>query len=279
MKNNILVSVLMPVYNCSDTLSEAIDCIIAQTYTYWELVICDDGSADDTVSIVEKYIRKYPEKIKLIKNENNMGLNYTLNRCLKLAQGKYIARMDGDDLCSPDRLLIEIEELENNNDIAIISTDMEFFDESGVWGRISHPDYPEPKDFVKESPFCHAPCMVRKEAYDAVDGYTVDKKLLRVEDYHLWIKMYAAGFKGKNIHAALYQMRDNRNAYQRRTFASRLNESYVKRIAIKELHLPCWMIIYSLRPIVTGLMPKFVYDRFHRNRLSSKSTGELNNDT
>lgn len=269
MKNTVSVSVLMPVYNCSDTISEAIECIIEQEYTNWELIICDDGSTDNTVSIIENYLRKYSEKIKLIKNEKNMGLNFTLNRCLKLARGKYIARMDGDDLCSPDRFSIEIKELEKNEDIAIISTDMEFFDESGVWGRISHPDYPTPKDFIKESPFCHAPCMVRKEAYDAVDGYTVDKKLLRVEDYHLWIKMYAAGFKGKNIHTALYQMRDNRNAYQRRTLTSRLNESYVKRIAIKELHLPYWMIIYSLRPIVTGLMPGFVYNWLHRNRLSS----------
>ena len=145
-----------------------------------------------------------------------------------------------------------------------------FFDENGIWGECGAAyEYPQPEQLIKASAHFHAPSMLRKEAYDAVDGYTVDKKLLRVEDYHLWIKMYAAGFKGKNIHTALYQMRDNRNAYQRRTLASRLNESYVKRIAIKELHLPYWMIIYSLRPIVTGLMPGFVYDWLHRNRLSS----------
>lgn len=264
-----LVSVLMPVYNCSNTISEAIECIIEQNYTNWELIICDDGSADNTVSIVENYLRKYSEKIKLIENEKNMGLNYTLNRCLQIAQGKYIARMDGDDLCSPDRFQIEIEELENNDKIAIISTDMEFFDESGVWGRIRHPDYPTPKDFIKESPFCHAPCMVRKEAYDAVNGYTVDEKLLRVEDYHLWIKMYAAGFKGKNIHTALYQMRDDRNAYNRRNFRSRLNEAYVKRLAIRELKLPKWYLIYSFKPIIVGMIPHFLYDFLHKKRLKT----------
>lgn len=269
MKNTVLVSVLMPVYNCSNTISEAIECIIEQAYTNWELIICDDGSSDNTVSIVENYLRKYSEKIKLIKNEKNMGLNYTLNRCLQLARGKYIARMDGDDLCSPDRFQIEIEGLENNDKIAIISTDMEFFDESGVWGRISHPDYPTPKDFIKESPFCHAPCMVRKEAYDAVNGYTVDEKLLRVEDYHLWIKMYAAGFKGKNIHTALYQMRDDRNAYNRRNFRSRLNEAYVKRLAIRELKLPKWYLIYSFKPIIVGMIPRFLYDFLHKKRLKT----------
>ena len=64
-------------------------------------------------------------------------------------------------------------------------------------GNISHPEYPKKEDFLHGSPFCHAPCMVRKEAYDAVKGYTEKKRLLRVEDYHLWIKMYEVGYRGK----------------------------------------------------------------------------------
>ena len=110
------------------------------------------------------------EGIVLLKNEKNMGLNHTLNRCLQAASGEYIARMDADDLCSRDRFETEINVLKNEPDIAIVSTDMEFFDETGVWGYIRHPEYPTKKDFVRESPFCHAPCMVRKTAYDKVNG-------------------------------------------------------------------------------------------------------------
>jgi glycosyltransferase EpsE len=110
--------------------------------------------------------------------------------------------------------------------------------------------------------------MVRREAYEAVGGYSVDKKLLRVEDYHLWIKMYAKGFKGYNIGKALYQMRDDRNAYSRRKFRYRLNEAYVRLLVVKELKLPFYGAIYALRPIIVGLLPKKLYDILHKRNLS-----------
>lgn len=262
-----LISVIMGIYNCASTLAEAIESILQQTIQDWELILCDDGSSDKTYFVAEKYQKQYPHKIILLRNSLNQGLNSTLNKCLKEASGTYIARMDGDDRCDSRRFEKELEVLENEKDIAIVSTDMEFFDEGGIWGKISHPDYPKKKDFVKGSPFCHAPCMVRKEAYDKVNGYSVSEKLLRVEDYHLWIKMYKAGYKGKNIHECLYQMRDDKNAYSRRIFKFRLNEAYVKLLAVKELKLPVWMMIYSLRPIITGLMPQFLYNILHKRRL------------
>ena len=132
---------------------------------------------------------------------------------------------------------------------------MTYFDESGTWGNIHHPEYPRNGDFVHGTPFCHAPCMVRKSAYDAVHGYSESPRLLRVEDYHLWIKMYAAGFVGKNLPENLYQMRDDRNAYSRRKFRYRLNEAYVMRLAVRQLGLPKSDLIYSLRPVIVGLLP------------------------
>lgn len=264
------ISVILGIYNCSDTLSEAIECILCQSYTNWELILCDDGSTDHTYEIAKDYAARYPEKIILLRNDKNRGLNYTLNHCLQYVSGEFIARMDGDDHCSKDRFAIELEVFDKEPELSIVSTDMVFFDESGIWGRIQHPDYPEKKDFPHESPFCHAPCLVRKEAFDAVCGYSEEERLLRVEDYHLWIKMYAAGFRGKNIHEPLYQMRDDRNAYSRRKFKFRINEAYVKVTAVKELGLPKWMLLYALRPIITGLMPNFLYDWLHKTRLREK---------
>lgn len=262
-----MISVISGIYNCAQTLPDAIESILAQTVTDWEWILCDDASDDHTYAVAEEYARKYPGKFVLLRNEQNMGLNYTLNRCLQQAKGKYIARMDGDDLCAPDRFVEELWCLEENPGIAIVSTDMEFFDETGIWGRISHPEYPQNRDFLAGSPFCHAPCMVRKEAYDAVEGYSVSKKLLRVEDYHLWIKMYAKGFKGRNIPKPLYQMRDDRNAYSRRKFRYRLNEAYVHLLVVMELKLPCYMAVYALRPIMVGLLPKKLYDILHKRNL------------
>ena len=263
-----VISVIMGIYNCGDTLSEAIECIVNQTFSDWELIMCDDGSNDDTYEIAISYKEKYPEKIIVLQNEKNRGLNYTLNKCLKQAKGKYIARMDGDDRCDKERFAIEINVLEKEPEISIVSTDMEFFDESGVWGKISHPEYPVPENFVKESPFCHAPCMVKREAYMKVKGYSVSDKLLRVEDYHLWIKMYKCGYRGKNIHKCLYQMRDDRNAYSRRSLKNRLNEYYVKRLAIKTFRLKKWNYVFALRPIIVGLLPNFIYDKLHKGRLA-----------
>lgn len=262
-----LISVIMGIYNCADTLEEAVDCILAQTIQDWELILCDDGSADKTYAIAQNLAAANPDRIRLMKNERNRGLNYTLNRCLKAASGQYIARMDADDRCAADRFEKELAVLETEPGIAIVSTAMDYFDESGVWGRVSHSEYPVNHDFLHGTPFCHAPCMVRKEAYDAVGGYSVDNKLLRVEDYHLWIKMYATGFRGKNLTEALYQMRDDRNAYSRRKFRYRLNEAYVKILAVKKLHLPAYGYLYAMRPILVGLLPPGLYDVLHKRRL------------
>ena len=194
----------MGIFNCSSTLSEAIDSIINQTYTNWELIMCDDGSKDETKKVAEEYVKRFPDKMKLLVNEKNMGLNFTLNKCLKESQGEYIARMDGDDISLPYRFEKEVEFLENNPEFSIVSSGMILFDESGDWGEIKVKKEPVNSDFLQGTPFCHAPCIVRREAYLAVDGYSVDKKFLRVEDYHLWVKMYALGYKGFNLQVFVY---------------------------------------------------------------------------
>lgn len=264
------ISIIMGIYNCADTLPQAIDSILAQTETDWELILCDDGSSDCTYAVAEEYARRDPERIVLLRNPKNLGLNATLNRCLKAARGAFIARMDGDDLCDPARFAEELAVLDAEPDIAIVSTDMQTFDETGIWGLIRHPEYPQPRDFLSGSPFCHAPCMVRREAFDAVGGYSVEQNLLRVEDYHLWLKMYAAGFRGKNIHQPLYFMRDDRNAYNRRKFRYRINEAYVKALVVRELKLPVTGYVHALRPIIVGLLPRSVYDVLHKRKLNQK---------
>lgn len=261
------VTVIMGIYNCADTLEAALDSLLSQTFTDWDLVMCDDGSSDTTYEIATQYQLTYPGKITLLKNEHNRGLNYTLNRCLSVADGEYIARQDGDDISMPTRFEKEVSILDTSPDIAIVSTAMTYFDESGTWGQ-SHPViFPESKDFIAGTPFCHAPCMVRRGAYQAVKGYTDDPRYLRVEDYDLWIKMYAAGFRGQNITEPLYAMRDDRNAYSRRKFKYRINEFHVRIKAAKLLHLPVKAYIYAFRPLAVGLLPEKLYRTLHKMRL------------
>ena len=108
------ISIIMGIYNCEKTLPEAIESILAQTYTNWELIMCDDCSTDNTYSIAKKYQEKYTDKIILVRNNENCRLAYSLNHCLKYASGKYIARMDGDDISLPHRFERQIEFLEKN---------------------------------------------------------------------------------------------------------------------------------------------------------------------
>ena len=207
----------------------------------------------------------------LLKNKENRGLNYTLNRCLKMATGKYIARMDGDDICLPERFAVEYEILEKEKAISIVSTDMGYFDETGIWGNISHPEYPKKEDFLHGSPFCHAPCMVRKEAYDAVKGYTEKKRLLRVEDYHLWIRMLMNGYKGYNLEDILLNMRAGNNMYKRRAgfkyvlsqirlFKYMKENKYISNVQYIE---NC--IIRTLSTIVPTWFRKICYKKFLRS--------------
>ena len=261
---NTKISVIMGIYNCAETLGEAIDSLRNQTYPHWKLIMCDDGSSDNTYEIAKQYSEQYPDQIVLLKNDKNMGLNFTLNRCSEYVDTEYIARMDGDDISLPQRFEKEIDFLNNNPNVDFVSCNMGFFDENGTWGHTNATPKPQCKDFLRSTQFCHAPCMIRTNAFRAVSGYSDSKYLLRVEDYHLWVKMYEKGFCGVNLSESLYLMRDDRNAIQRRKFKYRVNEAYVKTLVIKKFHLPFYSYLYCLRPILLGLTPRFIYVFLHK---------------
>lgn len=264
------ISVLMGIYNCADTLPEAIESILAQTCSDWELILCDDGSSDTTYAVAKAYQSRYPQKIILLQNEKNMGLNFTLNRCLASANGKYIARMDGDDISLPERFEKELQALQNEPELSVVSCAMTHFDENGDYASTGTVEYPKKDQLVHGPVHCHAPCMLRAEVMRAVGGYSVDKRLLRVEDWHLWLKIYAAGGKGKNLPEALYKMRDDRAAANRRRFKYRLNEAYVAFLAVKMLGLARWKYIFALRPILVGVLPRQLYLYLHKKKLSMR---------
>ena len=269
------ISILMGIYNCESTLSEAIDSIISQTYTNWRFIICDDGSSDQSFAVAKEYEQRDPARFQVIKNEKNMGLNATLNKCVELADGDYIARMDGDDISVPERFAKEVAVLNQHPEYALVSCHMSTFDENGEWGCIKTLETPQVRDFPTHVPmFCHAPCMIRREAFLDVGGYTEDKRLLRVEDYHLWYKFYAAGYRGYNIQETLYKMRDDRNALHRRTVSARLNGIYATFVGFKMVHLPAWMYIYAVKnaavELIKILVPDRLYEYLHKRRLGGK---------
>ncbi len=261
------ISIIMGIYNNERYLCESIESIINQTYQNWEFIMCDDGSSDGTLKIALEYQEKYPEKIKVLTNEKNMGLNYTLNKCLEVAEGEYIARQDGDDVSLPERFEKEINFLEDNPDYDLVSSNMIFFDENGDWGESHRFGEVKKEDFIKESPIYHAPCIMKSEALRKVGGYTVSKKLLRVEDYHLWFKLYIEGYRCYNLKECLYKMRDDNDAYKRRSFRNRLNETRLKLWGFRKIHIPITKYVWAFKPIITFMLPKRIYLKIHYNNL------------
>lgn len=270
MKNNPLISVIMGIYNCEEYLSDSIESIINQTYKNWELIMCDDGSSDFTLKIAQEYEKKYPHQIKVLINEKNMGLNYTLNKCIEYANGEYIARQDGDDISLSNRFEVEMNFLLQNCDYSLVSSNMIFFDETGDWGRSHNFGIVKKENFIKGSPICHAPCIMKKEALKQVGCYSVEKKLLRVEDYHLWFKFYIAGLKCYNIEDCLYKMRDDSNAYKRRNFQNRVNEARLKLWGFKQIKIPLHKYIWVLKPIILFFLPQKLYQFLHTKNLNKE---------
>lgn len=260
------ISVLMGIYNCVTTLPEAIDSLYAQTYKDFKLILCDDGSTDNTYEVAKKYADKY-DNIVLLRNEKNMKLAYTLNHCLEYADTEYIARMDGDDISLPTRFEKQIEFLDNHPEYAVVSTPMIHFDETGDWGEGTANPTPNKKSFRKGTPHTHAPSMVRTAVMKEVNGYTVSKYLERGQDYYLWYKIYKAGYRGYNLQEALYKMRDDRDAMGRRTFKSRWNGFIVKRHILKDLGIRN-ATLNSLPEILKAFIPKFLMKRLREKRMN-----------
>ncbi|MFR9545232.1 MAG: glycosyltransferase [Rikenellaceae bacterium] len=259
------ISVLMGIYNCEGTLAEALDSLYAQTYKDFKIILCDDGSTDDTLKIAQSYADQY-DNIVLIRNDKNRGLNYTLNHCLEYADTEFIARMDGDDISKPERFAIQSQFLDEHPEYGVVSTPGTYFDENGIFRINKGHGEVKPTDFVRSSPIGHAECMARTEVFKNVGGYSVSDNLLRVEDYHLWFKIYAAGYKLYQMPESLYLVRSSAASIARRNWKNRRNEMYVKYVGYKMIDLPWHYNIYILEPLLKYLLPLFIYRYLHRNR-------------
>ncbi|WP_289054503.1 glycosyltransferase [Carboxylicivirga marina] len=255
------ITVIMGIYNAESTLEEALDSLLSQTYKKFKVILCDDCSVDDTYELARSYVDKFSEWL-LIKNEQNKGLSYTLNKCLQQVDTEYVARMDADDVSLPTRFEKQVTFLKANPEIAIVSSPMVYFDEGGDFKTGKAKEYPMPMDFVAGSPFAHAPCMVRRKAYERVNGYS--ENFRRGQDYHLWFKMYEAGFRGYNFKEPLYKMRDDTNAMNRRKFKYRIDEMRMKQIGYRMLSLPFYYQVFAFKPILVGLLPKWMYKFLHK---------------
>jgi glycosyltransferase EpsE len=264
MTEKYRISVIMGIYNCAPTLAEALDSLLAQTYQSFKVIMCDDGSTDNTMEVAQQYVDRYPGKFILIKNEHNLKLAATLNHCLEYVDTEYVARMDGDDISMPTRFEKQIMFLDENPQFALVSCPMIYFDENGDWAIGTSVTYPGIQQFKKGAPHCHAPAMLRTKTYLSVNGYTANARTERVEDYYLWYKIYRAGMVGANLSEPLYKMRDDKNAFSRRTIRFRVKSSLIKYEVCKNLGIP-HALFYAMRDLSKCLVPSFIIRQIRKN--------------
>ena len=208
----------MAVYNAAATLRPAIDSILKQDFQDWEFVICDDASRDESVDICREYHAAFPGKFILLSNDRNRKLAYSLNRCLEVASGTYIARMDADDMSVPERLQKQLDFLQTHPDIDLCGTAMQRFYDDGTLGAVDRcPAFPDRFEPHHSNVFNHATILTYKRVYDQLGGYTVCPRTVRGQDRDLWFRFLKAGFKGANLQEALYMVREDRDAIKRRT--------------------------------------------------------------
>lgn len=210
------ISVLLAVYNSEDTIRNCLDSVLNQTYIHWKMVICDDCSTDNTLNIIKEYADEHPEKIIIIKNNQNSKLAYSLNHCLKYADGEYCARMDADDYIAPDRFEKQINYLNTHNGIDLVGTWMQTFNDNGFGKVVRYKEFPDKTDLRKGPCFAHASIMTYTKVYKELGGYTVSPRTVRSQDYDLWFRFMASGFRGANLQEALYYVREDENSFLRR---------------------------------------------------------------
>lgn len=259
------VSVIMGVYNIKNRkmAEDAINSILNQTFRDFEFIICDDGSDNDTWSIISDIV-KNDARVKIIRNKKNHGLAYSLNKCLKVSSGEYIARMDADDISYTNRFEKQVDFLDANPQYALVSSWSSLFNEKGIWGVRKRVEIPQKKDFLFGPPAIHAAMMVRAEALESCELYRVSWDTIRAEDYDLFMRMYANGYKMYNIQEPLYMIREDNDAYKRRNYRNRIKEAHVRLIGFKKLKLYPVGIIYVMKPLIVGLIPQKILAKMRK---------------
>ena len=201
-----MITVLMPVYNASLYLREAIDSVLGQTFQDFELLIINDGSTDDTPQILASYT---DSRVK-VTHQNNLKLIDTLNKGLHLAKGEWVARFDADDVCFPERIERQMDFLQKHPDHILVGSDANYMDKEGNFlflyrNNVYSDDEIRATGFDR-CPFVHSSVMYRKDLVIKAGGY--DKGALTFEDHLLWRKLKDFG-KMANLPTPLIKVRFN----------------------------------------------------------------------
>lgn len=197
------ISVLMPVYNGEQFLDKSINSILNQTFNNFEYIIINDGSTDDSLKIIESY---EDSRIKIINFSKNMGISAALNNGLNVAKGDYIARQDQDDISHPERFMLQVEYLKNN-DVDLVDANFIFIDENDQYIQDYGKRYFNPEETLSHLFFyelVHASIMCKRLIFTK---YNIQYRKRPTEDYDLFIRLAKAGMRAGRLDKKLIKQR------------------------------------------------------------------------
>ena len=200
-----VISVILPAYNAEQTIEESIQSIVSQTFIDWELIIINDGSTDNTKTKILSFI---DSRIKYVENDGNKGLIYTLNRGIDLATGKYIARMDADDICYPERFEKQVAFMEEHPEVIVCGAQIEYFGtkKSGYRKiKLYTSDTEMKEQLAINTCFAHPSVMMRTEVIKK-NNIKYNYSYKNAEDYKIWIDLMKFG-KFANLSSPLLKYR------------------------------------------------------------------------
>jgi glycosyltransferase involved in cell wall biosynthesis len=227
MIENPRVSILLPVYNSELYIREAVESILAQTFSNLELIIINDGSTDRSVEILDEY-QTVDDRIRLYQHPQNQGLIATLNHGLQLVRGEYLAQMHADDISLPERIMRQVHALDADPDLVIVGSAYELITQQGEFIRVDRLPVPDTSirwHLLFHSSFAHPSVMMRIDVLRR-NNLTYNPQMILAEDYDLWSRLIGYG-KGTNIDFPLIKYR------QHPTQGSKLNPTELSNNADK----------------------------------------------
>lgn len=242
------VSILMPVYNVAPYLREAMDSILVQTFQDFELIVLDDCSPDNSAEILDTYT---DERIVRYRGEKNMGLSNVLNVGMAMARGEFIARMDSDDLSTPERLATQVAYLDAHPEVDLCSCGMELFGvKQETWVRETNVEDVKITALF-HSPILHASSMWRREAFERV-GLRFLQEMVPAEDYDMWTRAMAAGLRLVNIPQVMYLYRIHPSQATTQTEKTARKDREVKINYLRTLFPSIDMSMVNMVPVRTS---------------------------
>jgi glycosyltransferase EpsE len=268
-----VVSVLMPVFNEERHLKDSMESILGQSFTDFEFIIVNDGSADGTQVILDSYARN-DARIRLVAHPRNVGIARSLNRALEIAGGRYIAFMDAGDVSHRERLANQVAYLEENNDVYMVGSGAYWLAENkqviGKWRVPARVTY---RNLYRGSEVIHPSLMVRRELFKLVGRF--DDKLPMCVDFEFYARTLKHELAIANIEEFLIGTMYKRSRLNKK----RLRLAQISRFKVKLIYLRHLFsvvnVLYTVKSFLGCLLPPFLLQKLGERWIRQKCSESM----